>query len=243
MSLSWKSELCVITTRVSTAAQGLQWRNGALSYLEGQTHSVKQIDFDNWNLFVIMLHLEVGNTDKPQLSMVCYDCLEFLSWTVRMRSTSAMIICFVFCFKVHTSAELCSATGKLWLDFVLQTNLSVWGHTHTHTHKRKIAMCATAKQDISRFVMRNKFVLLCSYLRTELKQFLWSRLVKICRQVITFHSSIYTNIHFMSITKKNKWRPENYSKQDVKQQSPSLRRLIPERVAPPPDPLSQPADI
>lgn len=242
MSLSWKSELCVITTRVSTAAQGLQWRNGALSYLGGQTHSVKQIDFDNWNLFVIMLHLEVGNTDKPQLSMVYYDCLEFLSWTVRMRSTSAMIICFVFCFKVHTSAELCSATGKLWLDLCF-TNKFVCVRPHTHTHKRKIAMCATAKQDISRFVMRNKFVLLCSYLRTELKQFLWSRLVKICRQVITFHSSIYTNIHFMSITKKNKWRPENYSKQDVKQQSPSLRRLIPERVAPPPDPLSQPADI
>lgn len=105
---------------------------------------------------------------------------------------------------------------------------------HTHKHKRKIAMCVTGKQDISRFVMRNKFVLLCSYLRTELKQFLWSRLMKICRQVITFHSSIYTNIHFMSITKKKKWRPENYSKQDVKQQSPSLRRLIPERVAPPP---------
>lgn len=122
---------------------------------------------------------------------------------------------FLFFALRYTQAQSCVLPlANCGLIFVLQTNLSVWGHTHKH--KRKIAMCVTAKQDISRFVMRNKFVLLCSYLRTELKQFLWSRLMKICRQVITFHSGIYTNIHFMSITKKNKWRPENYSKQDVK---------------------------
>lgn len=87
-----------------------------------------------------MLHLEVGNTDKPQLSMVCYDCLEFLSWTVRMRSTSAMIIRFVFCFKVHTSTELCSATGKLWLDLCF-TNKFVCVRPHTHTQKEDRHVC------------------------------------------------------------------------------------------------------